>query len=329
MRAEASFSRREALKFSLAAGVAFLVPSTLLGRPSTKRHEIPVPWPGYDSVRLGDLGITTLYDSGVKLDVGPEYFAVGQPPEAVEALLSARFLPTTATIENVIPALVDSGEELVLFDTGIGSKGESQQDGQLRERMVRSGYDPADVTAVALTHLHPENIGGLLIEGAPAFPGASQYFVGEKEFKYWTEEASRAGQSQDAVDLVANTLEPIMNKIRFISGSSEILSGIRPVEAFGHTPGHLAFEVSSGDKSLLIAGDAATHYVVSFEQPKWYSPTDMDQKGAAQTRLHILADVAQRRIPMIGYHLPFPPLGFVDKTDTGFKWVAETYQLSL
>ena len=39
--------------------------------------------------------------------------------------------------------------------------------------------------------------------------------------------------------------------------------------------------------------------------------------------------VASERIPFIGYHMPFPALGYVEKLDLGYRYVPETYQFEI
>lgn len=323
------FARREALKVIAAVAVAGVAPTVLFGRQTNKRRELEVPWPGYDSFFLGQFEITTIFDGGSVVDVGAGYFGIGQDEQEVASLLASRFLPSGRTIENVVPTIVDTGDELVLFDTGMGSLGEDRLGGQLRSRMKTSGYEPEDVTAVVLTHLHADNIGGLVHDGLPAFPAATRYFIGETEYKYWTETAAKDAKNRDLAALVKTFLEPAVGRIELLKDGDAVFDGIAAVETFGHTPGHMAFEVTAGERSLLIAGDVATHHVVSFERPEWHSENDMDRAAAADTRLRVLADAAQRRIPIIGYHLPFPPVGFVEQNETAFRWVPETYQLSL
>ncbi|MEM9970254.1 MAG: MBL fold metallo-hydrolase, partial [Pseudomonadota bacterium] len=99
--------------------------------------------------------------------------------------------------------------------------------------------------------------------------------------------------------------------------------------AFGHTPGHMTYMLDSGGKQVLLMADMANHYVWSLAYPDWEVRFDMDKEAAAATRRRVLGMVAADRIPIIGYHMPFPALGYVDTREDGFRYVPVSYQLML
>ena len=55
----------------------------------------------------------------------------------------------------------------------------------------------------------------------------------------------------------------------------------------------------------------------------------MDKAAAAATRRKLLGMVATDRIPLVGYHLPFPAVGYVEAAGDGFAYVPASYQLML
>ena len=38
---------------------------------------------------------------------------------------------------------------------------------------------------------------------------------------------------------------------------------------------------------------------------------------------------ATERFAVTGYHMPFPALGFIEKSGTSYRWVPATYQFNL
>jgi glyoxylase-like metal-dependent hydrolase (beta-lactamase superfamily II) len=118
--------------------------------------------------------------------------------------------------------------------------------------------------------------------------------------------------------------------MRFIGDEGEVVPGISAIAAFGHTPGHMAYHIESAGSRLMLWADAANHYVLSVQQPDWHVRFDMDKEAAVATRRRLFDMANAERIPVTGYHMPFPAVGFVDTTaDGGYRWVQASYQLHL
>jgi len=101
------------------------------------------------------------------------------------------------------------------------------------------------------------------------------------------------------------------------------------MEAFGHSPGHLTFHVESEGARLLLTADTANHYIASLRRPDWHVRFDMDKEAAAATRRRVFDMVASERIPFLGYHMPFPGVGFIETLDEGYRYVPASYQFEL
>lgn len=210
------------------------------------------------------------------------------------------------------PTLVQTGSEVILFDTGLNGAG-------ITQALEQAGVAPADVTRVVLTHMHGDHIGGLMTDGAPTFPNAS-YITGQVEYDHW------AGTDNEGF---ANNVKPLAEKMTFIGDGDSVTSGITGLNAFGHTPGHMGYMLESGGRQLLLMADTANHYVWSLAHPDWEVSFDTDKAMAAQTRRKVLGMAAADRIPLIGYHMPFPGTGFVEARGDGFHFVPTSYQLML
>jgi glyoxylase-like metal-dependent hydrolase (beta-lactamase superfamily II) len=115
----------------------------------------------------------------------------------------------------------------------------------------------------------------------------------------------------------------------FLKDESEVVSGIRGLAAHGHTPGHMAYHIESDGRRLLLWGDTANHFVMSVQRPDWHVRFDMDKEAAAATRKRIFDLAATDRIPVTGYHMPFPAVGYIDKTGSDYRWVPGGFQSSL
>jgi len=64
--------------------------------------------------------------------------------------------------------------------------------------------------------------------------------------------------------------------------------------------------------------------------PDWEVKFDQDKAAAAQTRKALFGMLAADRVPFVGFHMPFPGLGYVEaRPDDRFHYVPVSYQLML
>jgi hypothetical protein len=71
-----------------------------------------------------------------------------------------------------------------------------------------------------------------------------------------------------------------------------------------------------------VVGDAIVNHHVAFEQPGWESNSDQDRTLGAKTRLALLDQLAADKTQLIGFHFPYPGVGYVEKHGTAYRWVA-------
>jgi glyoxylase-like metal-dependent hydrolase (beta-lactamase superfamily II) len=68
----------------------------------------------------------------------------------------------------------------------------------------------------------------------------------------------------------------IAPKVATFEPGRDILPGIRPVALYGHTPGHVAYEIASRGRTIEDIGDAAHSAIVSLAEPTWEGHIDED-----------------------------------------------------
>ena len=85
------------------------------------------------------------------------------------------------------------------------------------------------------------------------------------------------------------------------------------------------FLFHSGNDQLLLTTDLAYHPVVNVDNP-WRPGPDRDKETALASRRRIFDRAAADRIPVLGFHFPFPGLGRMLKTDGGYAWVPAGWQ---
>ena len=288
-------------------------------------HAMP---PETHRFKVGTFEIVVVKDGARPSDNPQEIFGTNQTPEVVGALLEANFLPADKFVNSFSPTLVNTGSDVILFDTGFGEAGRANGNGRLLEGLTAAGYKREDVTIVVLTHLHGDHIGGLMEGGAPAFPNA-RYITGQTEYDFWVDPARAGTPAEGGHKGVLANVKPLADKMTFIKDGAEVAPGIHAIEAFGHSPGHLVFHVESEGKGLVLTADTSNHYVLSLQRPDWEVKFDMDKTKAAVARKMGFDMIAADRLPFIGYHMPFPAVGFIERQAQGYRFIPETYQFEL
>jgi len=278
----------------------------------------------YARHKLGSFDVVTLLDGAVTGDNPQGTFGMNVTPDEFAQVSEENFIPADRTKFYFTPTVVNTGSELVLFDTGVGEGGRPAR-GNLRALLASIGHTPEEIDLVVITHMHPDHIGGLMESGAPAFPNA-RYAIGRVEFDVWS---AMDPEANGVTKLIAKNVTPLAGKMAFLEDGAQVASGITAVAAFGHTPGHMTYHIESDGHRLLIAADTAAHYIYSLGFPDWEVRFDMDKAAAAETRKKLFGMLAADRIPFIGYHMPFPSVGYVETRNSGFRYVPASYQLNL
>src|ERR1051326_1647212 len=274
---------------------------------------------GSHHFQVGSIRCTVLSD-GYYTYPTSWFFPNADPGILRQGLLDRR-LPPDGVLSPYTCLLIETGRHVILVDTGAGEY--SSTTGAIRARLEVAGIRPKDVDTVIITHAHPDHIGGAIdFCGRPTFPNA-RYVLSEREWEFWT--AARAdlrglqvpAEARDSIHAAARRcLGPLRHQIEPIDRETEIAPGVRAIPAPGHTPGHLAVLVSSGNEHLLNLGDAAVH-PLHLEQPAWENGFDLITDSAVATRRRLLESAAAENMRVMAFHFPFPSVGRLTPTAQG------------
>ena len=259
---------------------------------------------GVYSFKIGQFDVFMLVESQRDGNAG---ILVG----ADDAILR-RYIPAGGFQHSANAFLIRAPGQNILIDSGTGAGG------ILLEKIRALGVQPENINAVLITHLHGDHFGSLQRDGRAVFPNAKVY-LSAVELEYFT----RTNVNQGAVNALApyrTASQVVAFEPGELASPVEILSGIKAIAAYGHTPGHTIFQIENGGAKLLIIGDLLHVALVQFPVPGISATYDMDQTAAAQIRRQILAYAAANRIPIGGMHIVYPATGTVEPDGNGFKF---------
>ena len=304
-------SRRSALAGGVALPFAAGMGSVL---PASAGGHAAAPNAVHHAFSLGDFQVATLLAGTRTVEDIQTIFGMNVEGDEFAAVSESNFIPADKAQFFFTPTVVNTGGETVLFDAGLSATG-------TLAALNAAGVQAEDVDIVVLTHMHGDHIGGLTDDAGNATYPNARYVTGQVEYDHW------AGAENERFD---GKVRPFAEKMTFIGDGEDVVSGITAVSAFGHTPGQMTYRLESGGKGVLLMADTANHYVWSLAYPDWEVRFDMDKAGAAASRRKILGMAAADRVPVIGYHMPFPGMGYVTTEGPGeFKYVPVSYQLML
>ena len=321
-----SLSRRRLL-----AGASAAAAAGLGFRASPSEAKAPVlntQAPAFYRFKIGSMEATVVSDG--PLPIGPAARAFRGPSEAeLGQMFADHFMPTDNVVLEQNSLVLNTGDRLVLFDTGMSSvKRPNTQTGRLLASLKQAGIDAKDIDTVVLTHPHIDHSGGMVADdGRRNFPNAQVYMT-QTDFDFWLDDKRLGTPAEGSAMTARKNLPAYRDRIIFIKDGQEILPGVQAMFTPGHTVGHTVYMITSGGKTICNIGDVA-HHVILFDHPRVEVGFDTDAKQGVQSRIKLFDLLASQRIPLLVYHMPWPGLGQLAKQADGFRFVPSPMQLTL
>ena len=292
---------------------------------------VPAPAPapgnsqGFVRRKVGNAHVVALSD-GVGRRPLAEGFVRNATLAQVQAALSAQGLPTDTLDVPYTCFVIEVGGKRYLLDTGFADNGPAGT-GMLLTNMRAAGIDPASIDAVILSHLHGDHVNGLRRkDGSLVFPQALVY-VPAPEHAYWLD-AERRNAAPEAARGGFMAVQRVLGnypaeQLRLFEPGTAVVGGIESIAAFGHSPGHTALTLRSGNERFTYLGDTAHFPALFVRNPDWQVQFDMDPAQARTTRHALLARMAQEGGLVGGFHFPMPSMGRIRKQGAGYEWIPQ------
>lgn len=220
--------------------------------------------------------------------------------------------------------LLDLGERKILFDVGSGVNFLPTL-GELPAALDAADIDISTITDVVFTHAHPDHIWGILDDFDDLLMPDAAYYISQAEWDFWDSDDAMSVMPAGRENFAAGAksrFDKLRDQISLFRVGDEILPNIEVVDSAGHTPGHASLLLHDPAGSVLIAGDALTHSVISFEHPDWLNESDMDRDQGAVARKRLLDRLAADKVGLAATHLPAPGFGRVERNQLVWRYVA-------
>ena len=192
-----------------------------------------------------------------------------------------------------------------LFDAGFGDANGNV----LAKTLQKMNIKPTEISAVFITHMHSDHVGGLLNDKMTKnnandnvsnyFPNATVYLA-KTEYDAWMTDHSR--------DSLKAFLAPYQPDQIFLFEYETELNGsfgtVIPHKKAGHTPGHTVYEMqASSNEKIYFVGDILHAADLQIPMPEFCAQYDMNPQQAVLSRKDVFRSYNGS---LFGAHFPFP-----------------------
>jgi len=184
-------------------------------------------------------------------------------------------------------------------------KKQSVSHGFLAQSLSKLGIDPAAITDVVASHLHPDHMGWVSFAGSPFFPNAdiwahradADYFLGDNapdETVY---------KIMLGVDSTKERMEPVKNRLRIWDQDCTVAPGIDLRHMPGHTPGSSIAVISSQGERAMLLGDVI-HCPLELMDSDFTIMADLDPSLAHKSKMLIAKEIEGTNTHVASSHFP-------------------------
>src|SRR6201994_493757 len=273
--------------------------------------------------KIGDIIVTAISDG--YLDGNLEVMR-NVDLDRASTILRDAFRPARRTSVNTF--LIHSKGRLAIIDTGSGDY-LLPTAGMVQRNLAAAGIDPKSIDTVLLTHMHPDHSAGLtdMSNGQLLFPNA-ELVMHENEPRHWFDDGEMSKSDERGKKLYFQAgreqVAPYKDRTRLFR-QGEVFPGVTAVPSVGHTPGHTAFLVASGNDQLMIWGDTVHVPEAQTAIPAAGMAFDTDLAAAAASRKRMFDRVATDGLLIAGMHLHFPAFSRLARRGNAYALYPEAW----
>ena len=196
-------------------------------------------------------------------------------------------------VENSISCfLLEAEGKKAIFDTGYNEKISTGIPDRLKELKI----SPDEIDYVFITHFHPDHIGGLVDKNDQIFFKNAKIYVAKEEYDSWINTPPT-----DKNKLPQQIMKICEKNIVQFSFDETLPLGVKPIKAFGHTPGHTVYQ--KGD--FIVIGDLIHGQDIQFKNPEICPIFDADKEESIKSRKYILKYAEDNKLLVAGMHLKY------------------------
>ncbi|MCA8218312.1 MBL fold metallo-hydrolase [Burkholderia cepacia] len=284
--------------------------------------------PSRYAVRVGDIDVVLISDGVLPLPTSTMSTNVSEADR--NEWFDGRFLQRDMFDWALNIALVRSGGQLILIDSGVGDGFEYfTRAGQSVMRLESAGIDLTAITDIVITHMHMDHVGGLNVDGVKSrLRPDVRIHVSASEVEFWKNPDFSKTVMPETVPpalrkAAAKFVELYRENIVQFDQAVEVAPGVSARVTGGHTPGHCVVDVTSNGEKLTFVGDAI--FEVNFDNPDWQNGFEHDPEGAVDVRLALFNEAAETGALLAAAHVSFPSIGHIARNGDSFRFVPVTW----
>ena len=305
---------------ALAAAWGLTKPLSFVGEA---RAETPLePTVGFYKYKVGSIEVTAVYDGIWRKPHDPTFIKDVSVDETKAALakagLTTEFMPIPLTV-----IVLKMGDNHIMIDAGSGVGQWQTNATHLPANMKAAGIDRNQIKTILISHFHPDHVWGLMEKGtnAAVFPEA-ELVVNSAEYKFWTGpgQVDKLPEGRRAAGKRISDVFPTWKNWNLVESGTEVAPGIQILDAYGHTPGHSVFLVTSGKDQLMVSNDTMYVPALLAPHPDWQGAYDQDGPMAVTTRRRIIDRAITDKMMICGAHFPFPGAGAFAKDGNAYTF---------